>query len=93
MFLVVAAWIRYTSGTDEKGDAIDVRDPMADRLRAIWEKGGSLAEIVRGFLAIGEIFPASLAADPAMREGLEKALVTLMDIGAEKAAARFELAS
>lgn len=93
LFLVVAAWMRYTSGTDEKGDAIDVRDPMADRLRAIWENGGSLADIVRGYLAIGEIFPAFLAADPAMREGLEKALVTLMDIGAEKAAVRFELAS
>jgi len=89
LFLVVAAWMRYTSGTDENGQPIDVRDPMADRLRAIWEKGGSLSETVRDYLAIEEIFPASLASDPTMRDGLETTLSTLMDIGAEKAAARF----
>ena len=89
LFLVIAAWMRYTSGTDENGRPIDVRDPMAERLRAIWDKGGSLSETVQAYLAIGEIFPASLAANNAMREGLETALATLMDIGAEKAAARF----
>ena len=87
LFLVVAAWMRYTSATDENGETIDVRDPMADRLRAIWEKGGSLAEIVQAYLAIEEIFPVSLASEPAMHEGLERALGTLIDIGAEKAAA------
>ena len=39
-------------------------------------------------MAIGEIFPESLASDNAMREGLETALATLMEIGAEKAASR-----
>lgn len=87
LFLVVAAWMRYTSGVDENGRPIDVRDPMADRFRAIWEKDGSPAEIVRDYLAIEEIFPIALASDTTMREGLEKALATLMDIGAEKAAA------
>lgn len=89
LLLVVAAWMRYTSGTDETGHPIDVRDPMADRLLGIWDKAGSLADIVSGYLAIGEIFPTSLASDDTMREGLETALATLMEIGAEKAAARF----
>jgi mannitol-1-phosphate/altronate dehydrogenase len=33
--LGVAGWIRYVSGTDERGNAIDVRDPLSDKIRAI----------------------------------------------------------
>jgi hypothetical protein len=33
--LAVAAWMRYVGGTDEKGAPIDVRDPLAERLRAL----------------------------------------------------------
>tara|TARA_B100000683_G_C12498968_1_gene557056 strand:- start:516 stop:689 length:174 start_codon:yes stop_codon:yes gene_type:complete len=28
--LVIAGWMRYVAGNDEAGQAIDVRDPMAD---------------------------------------------------------------
>jgi fructuronate reductase len=90
LFLVVAAWMRYTSGVGEDGRPIDVRDPMSDRLRAIWEKGGTLAETVAGYLAVGEIFPAELAHNPAVQSGLAQSLSRLMDIGAEAAAAGFE---
>jgi fructuronate reductase len=83
--------MRYTSGTGETGAPIDVRDPMAERLRAIWEKGGTFADTVTSYLAIEEIFPARLATDPDMRNGLITALATLMDEGAEKAAARLAL--
>ncbi|HHY48640.1 MAG TPA: mannitol dehydrogenase family protein, partial [Alphaproteobacteria bacterium] len=33
--LGVAAWMRYVTGSDEKGGPIDVKDPLATRLRAI----------------------------------------------------------
>jgi mannitol-1-phosphate/altronate dehydrogenase len=33
----VAGWIRYVSGTDDRGNAIDVRDPLSDKIRAIVE--------------------------------------------------------
>ena len=33
--LAVAAWMRYVSGTDENGARIDVRDPLAEKLRSI----------------------------------------------------------
>jgi fructuronate reductase len=56
--LAVAGWMRYVGGVDERGGAIDVRDPMADRLRRA--AGG--ADPVAGLLAIREIFPEALAA-------------------------------
>ena len=31
--LGIAAWVRYVSGTDEQGESIDVRDPLARELR------------------------------------------------------------
>ncbi len=33
--LAVAAWMRYAGGVDEKGTAIDVRDPLAAKFRAV----------------------------------------------------------
>lgn len=36
--LAVAAWIRYVSGVDEKGNAIDVSDPLAAQLREICDR-------------------------------------------------------
>ncbi len=33
--LGVAAWMRYVTGIDEKGNPIDVRDPLAAELRAL----------------------------------------------------------
>jgi mannitol-1-phosphate/altronate dehydrogenase len=33
--LGVAGWIRYVSGVDDSGNAIDVRDPLSDKIRAI----------------------------------------------------------
>ncbi|MFZ2102010.1 MAG: mannitol dehydrogenase family protein [Oricola sp.] len=91
LFLVIAAWIRYTRGIGEDGRPIDVRDPMADRLRAVWERGGTLAETAAGYLAIGEIFPADLARNSDMRRGVTVALSRLMDVGAEKAAGDFNI--
>lgn len=33
--LGVAGWMRYVSGTDDRGNAIDVRDPLSDKFQAI----------------------------------------------------------
>ena len=40
--LGVAAWMRYVTGIDEKGAPIDVRDPMAARLRKIADKAARI---------------------------------------------------
>src|SRR5688572_28080996 len=39
--LGVAAWMRYVAGTDESGQPIDVRDPLAPRLRKLADEAGS----------------------------------------------------
>ena len=41
--LGVAAWMRYVTGIDEKGRPIDVRDPLALRLKALADEAGPVA--------------------------------------------------
>ena len=58
LMLVVAGWMRYVSGMDEGGQAIDVRDPMADRLRALARADDPVAAL----LSVEDIFDPALAA-------------------------------
>jgi len=57
----IAAWMRYVSGTDEAGQPIDVRDPMADRLRTMAQSQDDPGGIVASLLSVEDIFPADLA--------------------------------
>jgi fructuronate reductase len=62
--LAIAGWIRYASGVDEQGAAIDVRDPLADRLRAVqadWPEAPDAR--VKAVLGLEQIFGADLPAD------------------------------
>ncbi|MEM8849111.1 MAG: mannitol dehydrogenase family protein [Pseudomonadota bacterium] len=59
--LAVAAWMRYVTGWDEAGRPIDVRDPLADRLRAVTADCETPDEIVTALLGVGEVFPSDLA--------------------------------
>nr|WP_304618558.1 mannitol dehydrogenase family protein [Paracoccus sediminilitoris] len=83
--LAVAAWMRYVSGVDLAGKAIEVKDPMADRLAALWRDDA--AETVAGFLALEQVFPAALRADAGFARDLTAALRALCDKGAAQAAA------
>lgn len=74
LLLAVAAWMRYAGGTDEAGAPIDVRDPLAGRLRAAWDGAEDAEGRVAAFLAIEDVFPRALAADPDLRAGLSAAL-------------------
>ena len=60
--LAVAAWMRYVGGVDEDGQAIDVRDPMADRLRAVSDSADTPEGKVEALLGVRDVFPADLAA-------------------------------
>jgi fructuronate reductase len=85
--LAVAGWLRYVGGTDERGRPIDVRDPLAGRLRALSDAAPDPAGKVAALLGVGEVFPPALAADPAFRAGLEMAYGALAARGARAAAA------
>jgi fructuronate reductase len=59
--LAVAGWMRYASGRDEQGRAIEVADPLASRFAAISAAAGSdPAALTQGFLALGEVFGTDL---------------------------------
>lgn len=59
--LVIAGWIRYVGGVDERGEAIDVRDPLAAMLRGLPDEDP--AARVMAVLALGQVFGADLPAD------------------------------
>ena len=59
--LGVAAWIRYVSGVDEKGQWIEVSDPLAKELRAACDANqGDPAGMVKAVAAIQKIFGPDL---------------------------------
>lgn len=78
--LAVAAWMRYVSGRDEKGDMIEVKDPLAPRLAALWQDDP--AGTVSGFLALAEVFPPALRDDATFASDLADALQKLVQNGA-----------
>ncbi|MBV8764824.1 MAG: mannitol dehydrogenase family protein [Hyphomicrobiales bacterium] len=84
--LGVAAWMRYVGGIDEKGALIDVRDPLAGRLRAISEAAGPDAERLAGsLLGVREIFGDDLAQNPSFAGPVTSALELLLRAGAKAA--------
>jgi fructuronate reductase len=86
--LVVAAWMRYATGVDQKGIVIDVRDPMAQALAAITGREGPLASrLAPALLSLGAVFGPDLSDDPRMRHAVTEALDSLYANGAARAAA------
>jgi fructuronate reductase len=83
--LAVAGWMRYVTATDEQGRAIDVRDPVAAKLKAIADGAGPVADrLAPALLEIGSIF-GTLGSDPRMRSAVTQALAKLYEVGARQA--------
>lgn len=61
LLLTLAGWMRYIGGEDEAGAAIDVRDPLADRLRSLSDAAQTPAEKVTALLSVQEVFAPELA--------------------------------
>ncbi|HWA48723.1 MAG TPA: mannitol dehydrogenase family protein [Dongiaceae bacterium] len=81
--LGVAAWMRYVTGVDEHGRQIDVRDPLAARLRSISDAAGqSPARLIDGLLGMTEIFGDDLARNESFRAQLMAHLASLFQNGA-----------
>jgi fructuronate reductase len=84
----VAGWMRYVTAVDEQGKPIDVRDPLAVRLRAIADQAGLVAErLAPALLDVREIFAPELAADPRFRAAVTSALARIIAKGAKAAVA------
>lgn len=62
--LGVAAWIRYVSGVDEQGKAIEVSDPLSTELRALCDAAANKPEaMVRAVVGLQKVFGDDLAKD------------------------------
>ncbi len=80
--LAVAGWMRYVGGQDENGMPIDVRDPLADRLKQVSD---SAQDKVGALLAIEEVFGQDLPKDERFRKAVSAAYGQLVNIGAQAA--------
>lgn len=78
----IAGWMRYVSGMDEQGNAIDVRDPMSGALRQICDQHGLHVSVVPALLGIEAIFPAEQGQNPRVIEAVSAAYQSLLDHGA-----------
>ena len=83
--LAVAGWMRYVGGVDEAGRPIEVKDPLALRLRALSDGADDPDGKVRALLSVREVF------DPALAALLEPRVIaayrTLLATGARAAVA------
>ena len=84
--LAIAAWMRYVGGVDERGNAIDVRDPLVPYLREILERAGDNPRArVRALLKVEAIFGSDLPGDSRFEEALIGACTDLLTAGARGA--------
>jgi fructuronate reductase len=87
--LAVAGWIRYVSGTDERGTTIDVQDPLAATFsRIVADAKGNPAAIADGFLDLRSAFGHDLAENRAFRDAVRKHVEQLFRDGARVTVAR-----
>ena len=84
--LAVAAWMYYVGGIDQTGQPIDVKDPMAKKLRAISDASTTPVDKVAALLSLSEIFPIELAEN--LKAPVTEAAQILWTQGARQAALR-----
>jgi fructuronate reductase len=83
--LGVAAWMRYVVGIDEKGETIDVRDPLAMRMLAIAADAiDDAEEVYIGLVALNEVFGTDLADNQTFGETVATHLDDLFEVGVKE---------
>jgi fructuronate reductase len=83
--LAVAGWMRYVTASDENGQAIDVRDPIARELAEIAKAAGPVADrLAPALLDVRSIF-GEFGNDPRLRSAVTRALARLYEVGARQA--------
>ncbi|WP_107851677.1 mannitol dehydrogenase family protein [Oceanimonas marisflavi] len=85
--LGIAGWMRYVHGTDEQGQPIEVKDPLAGRLQAICQRHGLNVSVVPELLAVEPVFGTDLAANPRFVAAVTAAYQQLLTLGARAAVA------
>ena len=84
--LGVAGWMRYVSGVDDAGQAIDVRDPLVDKIKRLVD-ASQQEERVSALLGLEEIFGKDLPGNPQFVAEITSAWHQLAKSGAREAVA------
>lgn len=84
--LGVAGWMRYVSGIDDGGNAIDIRDPLADKIQKLVSASDE-HQRVAALLSLEEIFGRDLPQDPQFVAHITAAWHQLAAFGARQAIA------
>lgn len=82
LILGVAGWMRYIGGIDDRGEVIDIRDPLKTPLQSIVASTPDDETRVRGLLALTAVFGDDLRTDPLLVHALTDAYLRLRDQGA-----------
>lgn len=85
MSLVVASWMRFMNGADEKGQTIPMNDPRADFIQPIAKRGG---ESPSELLKVDEIF-GDLGANERFAAEVSGALRDLYQLGARQTVRKY----
>ncbi|AHF76469.1 D-mannonate oxidoreductase [Sodalis praecaptivus] len=80
--LAVAGWMRYAGGTDERGQPIDIRDPLQSALADIAARHEDGPGRVRAWLALRNVFGQDLPENPTFVAAVTEAYRSLMQHGA-----------
>lgn len=83
--LGIAGWMRYVGAIDDAGKTIDLRDPMADQLRAIVESTEDGAARVQGLLTLAGVFGDDLPKNEEFVRRVTKAYLLIAEKGAKAA--------
>lgn len=85
--LAVAGWMRYVGGYDERGQAIDVRDPMAGILYSLFHAATDDKDLVNRMTGLSSVFGADLAENERFVAGILRAYLLVRQRGARSALA------
>ncbi|SQI40163.1 Polyol:NADP oxidoreductase [Leminorella richardii] len=80
----IAGWMRYVGGLDEKGNAIDVVDPLVSQYQAIHREYTEPADRVRQLMSLSAIFGHDLPENTAFLDTVTTAYSQLIENGARK---------
>ncbi len=82
--LGVAAWMRYVTGIDESGGAIDLRDPLRDELRAKADAAGlDASRLSAALLGVEKVFGRDLPGNATFTAAVTQALDSLITRGSK----------
>ncbi|UXY08881.1 mannitol dehydrogenase family protein [Kosakonia sp. ML.JS2a] len=90
--LGIAGWMRYVGGVDEKGQAIEVCDPLLAVIQSAVNNSAQGEARVQALLGIDAIFGSELPKDATFVAQVKNAYQTLLEKGAKAAVAQYAAA-